>query len=70
MKARLRFVPWARLVTAVLLITAFAIALRVGHTIEAVIVGIVTIPTLALIVLWLVGRRRGWLEDGEADDAE
>jgi len=67
MKARLPFVPWARLVTAVLLITAFAIALRAGRTIETVIVGILTIPTLALVALWLAAWRRGWLEDGESD---
>jgi hypothetical protein len=58
-KYRPPFVPWWPLATAVLLVTAFAIALGAGRTIDAVIVGVLLVPTLALLGLWLLARKRG-----------
>jgi choline-glycine betaine transporter len=58
-RSRIPFVPWWPLATAILLITALSIAVSSGRTIEAVIVGVLAVPTLAFLGLWLVAWKRG-----------
>jgi hypothetical protein len=45
--------PWWRLATLILLSVALAIALSQGRTIEAVIIGILIVPTLLLVGAWI-----------------
>jgi len=44
------------------LATALALAVTSGRVIEAVIIGVILLPPLALIGLWLVAWRRDQLE--------
>jgi hypothetical protein len=61
-KSRIRFVPWWPLATAVLLITALSIAVSSGRTIEAVIIGVFVVPTLAFLGLWSFAWKRGLIK--------
>jgi len=45
--------PWWRLATLILLSVALAIAVSQGRTIEAVIIGILIVPTLLLVGAWI-----------------
>jgi hypothetical protein len=56
-------IPWGRTTTAVLLVAAFAIAVKAGRTIEAAIIGVLTVPAIVLLVLYVVAWRRGLLDD-------
>jgi hypothetical protein len=49
----------------VALATALGLAAASGRIIEAVIVGVLLLPPLALIALWLVAWRRGQLDANE-----
>jgi hypothetical protein len=45
--------------------TALVLAVAYGRIIEAAIIGVILLPSLALLALWLVAWRRGQLEDSE-----
>jgi len=59
----MRRIPWGRTTTTALLVAAFAIAVNAGRTIEAAIIGVLTIPAIILLVLYVVAWRRGLLDD-------
>ena len=44
--------------TCVLLVVALIIAVAHGRVIEAVIIGVLTIPSVLFVVGWLTGRMR------------
>jgi hypothetical protein len=45
--------PWWRLATLVLLIGALVLAIANGRTIEAVIIGVLLVPTLVVLGVWV-----------------
>jgi hypothetical protein len=52
-------VPWWRLATTLLLVVGLAIAAAAGRTVDAVIAGILLVPSLAVSLMWVVAVRRG-----------
>lgn len=52
-----RSVPWWRLATLTLLVVAFILSVSSGHTIDAVIVGLLMVPSLVLVGAWIYERR-------------
>lgn len=46
--------PWWRLATLVLLLGAFGISATDGRLIETVIIGVLLVPTIALIGVWVL----------------
>jgi hypothetical protein len=54
----MRFVPWWNFATLGLLGLALALTVAAGRAIEAVIAGVLTIPSLFVVGLWLYERRR------------
>ena len=52
-------IPWRRIATAVLLTAALAIAAAAGRVIEAIIIGVLLLPSLALVGIWRRGRPAG-----------
>jgi hypothetical protein len=50
-------VPWWRITTLTVLVVAFIVAVFSGRTIEAVIVGLLMLPTLVLLGAWIYERR-------------
>ena len=59
------WIPWWRFATTLLLAAALALSAAVGRVIEAIIIGVVLLPSLALVGLWFVA----WRRDQLADDA-
>jgi choline-glycine betaine transporter len=51
-------VPWWRIATLALLVAAFIVSVSSGRTIEAVIIGFLALPTLALLLVgaWIYER--------------
>lgn len=49
----MRSVPWWQLATLTLLVVAFILSVSAGHTIEAVIVGVLVVPSLVLVGAWI-----------------
>jgi choline-glycine betaine transporter len=45
--------------------TALGLAVASGRVIEAVIIGVILVPPLALIAVWAVAWRRDQLDDAE-----
>jgi uncharacterized membrane-anchored protein len=45
-------------VTFALLLGALLIAIVHGRTVEAIIIGILTVPSLVFVVAWVTGRLR------------
>jgi len=56
------WIPWWRIATAVLLSAALGDISMAGRVIEAIIVGVLLIPSIALVGLWLVAWQRDQLE--------
>jgi hypothetical protein len=56
-----RSVPWWRLATSTLLLTAFALSLAAGRTVEAIIAAVLLIPSLLLLGVWVYLRLAGRL---------
>jgi choline-glycine betaine transporter len=56
-------IPWWRVATVILLLVALGISVSAGRTIEALIIAVLTIPSLVLLVLSLVAWRRGLIGD-------
>jgi choline-glycine betaine transporter len=48
--------PWWRLATLALLIGALVLAIANGRTIEAVIIGVLLVPTLVVLGVWVYYR--------------
>jgi hypothetical protein len=59
------WIPWWPLAAAVSLATAVALAAAYGRIIEAIIIGVILGPPLALIALWAIAWRRDQLDDAE-----
>ena len=51
-------IPWWGVATAVLLSISLALALFGGRTLEAIIVGAILVPLLALLGTWLYASNR------------
>jgi hypothetical protein len=51
--------------TAVLLAVALTISAAAGRVIEAIIIGVLLLPSFALVALWFIA----WRRDQLADDA-
>ncbi len=49
----MRSIPWWRIATLTLLIAGFIIALSAGRTIEAIVIGVLTVPTMVFIGAWI-----------------
>ena len=62
-RGRRRSFPWWLLLAAALLVAVCVLDFRRGRTIEATIIGVVALPTLALLVLALVAWKRGLIDD-------
>lgn len=56
-------IPWWRIATAVLLSAALVISGAAGRVIEAIIIGVLLLASIALIVLSFIARRRDHLPD-------
>ncbi|MFL5954872.1 MAG: hypothetical protein ACJ76I_12285 [Gaiellaceae bacterium] len=46
-------IPWWRLATAALMTTAFVLAVAKGSVIAAVLIGVLTLPSLAVLGAWI-----------------
>jgi hypothetical protein len=59
-------IPWWSVATVVVLSIALTLAVLGGRTVEAVIVGAILVPTLALLGVWLtsIAGQRGRGEKG------
>jgi hypothetical protein len=60
---RLAWIPWWRIATALLLAAALAISAAAGRVIEAIIIGVLLLPSLVLVGLWFIAWRRNRLAD-------
>jgi hypothetical protein len=52
-----RSIPWWRIATFTLLIAAFIISLSAGRTIEAVVIGVLIVPSTVFIGAWIYESR-------------
>jgi choline-glycine betaine transporter len=50
--------PWWRIATLTLLLVALGLAISSGRTIEAVIIGLLMIPSLVLVGAWALEKLR------------
>jgi hypothetical protein len=58
-----RRIPWGRITATVLFLAAFAIAVNNGRTIEAAIIAVFSVPSIAILVVYVVAWRRGKLDE-------
>ena len=58
------WVPWWRIAALVSLAIAFGIAATTGRVIEAVIIGVLLLPSLAFVTIWVYA----WQKDQLAGD--
>jgi hypothetical protein len=56
------WIPWWPLGAVVALSAALGLAAATGRVVEAAVIGVILLPPLALIGLWLVAWRRDRLE--------
>jgi hypothetical protein len=57
------WIPWWRITTLVSLTFAFGIAAAAGRVIEAIVIGILLLPSLAFVAVWVYAWRRDRLAD-------
>ena len=55
----MRSLPWWRIATLAILLLALIISVSAGRTIDAVVIGILMIPTMVLVGLWIYGSMKG-----------
>jgi ABC-type nitrate/sulfonate/bicarbonate transport system substrate-binding protein len=56
-------IPWLRLATTVLLAGALAISVAAGRTVDSIIIGVLLVPSVALLIVRVFAWRRGLLAD-------
>jgi choline-glycine betaine transporter len=59
MGRRAPLIPWWPLATTLLLAGALALSVAAGRTVDSIIIGVLLVPSLAFLVVWLIAWRRG-----------